>query len=112
MLHRDLDYTPSPYHALTVTMSGNFLVAGYLTRDLIQIYTLEGHNLGTLDLGLKEDKWIYGIQGSNDGLLHVCVGNDDLKLTDLYAYKVSLFISCPIAYVYNSILKSLIYRLI
>ena len=87
MLHRDLDYKPAQQHAIA-TMIEHILVAGHCTQDGIHIYTPQGDHVGTLNLGLQEDKDIYGIQCSDDGLLHVLVGND-ITIRDLYAYKVS-----------------------
>ena len=64
------------------------LVAGYNAKDGIHVYTPQGDNVGTLDLGLQKHKFIMGIQCSYDGLLHVLVGGR-YAVTDLYAYKVS-----------------------
>ena len=69
-------------------MGEHMLVAGDYTQDGIHIYTTQGDHVGTLDHGLQERKYIHGIQCSNDGLLHVLVGNEGTA-TDLYAYRVS-----------------------
>ena len=88
LLHRDLDYQPATFHAITSTMSEHMLVASHYTEDGIHIYTAQGDHVGTLDLGLQKDVFIQGIQCNNDGLLHVVVGGN-YTATDLYAYRVS-----------------------